>query len=344
MTSTTADRQESTGSADSASSDDGNIHTTRRDDRTSFMKLLQSMTKPVMTRMPPPKKEYPPGSPQLEPHKVAKKHCNVHERVIEDIYIYDLTPKDSEPKSGEGQTRRTNKQLYYFAGGSWRMPPSKEHWALCAEMAVQLPDTQISIVSHPLAPNSPAPETFPQLTRMYRALLHEATSAGEEVILAGDSSGGEIILCLTGNAIPEDPNAPAPAALVAICPSVDLRQSNLEQLDVEPNDPILRIVSSRDHADKWRGSWTAVDSRINPLYIDWEPVARKGVKVHGVVGGHDILRPDAIKLRDNLNEAGVAGEWLDWGKQMHGYPLTFSYGLEEGKEAKNWIVDVLRQS
>lgn len=224
------------------------------------------------------------------------------------------------------------------------MPPSKEHWAFCAELAKQLPDTQVSVVSTPLGPLSPAPDAFPVLSKMYRRVLREASEAGQTVILAGDSSGGEQILCLAGNLIPEDSTAPAPAALVAICPSVDLRQSNLEQLEVQKHDPILRIESSRDHADKWRGSWTAVDSRINPLYIDWEPIARQGVKVHGVVGGHDILRPDAIKLRDKLAEAGVKGEWLDWDQQMHGYPLTFSYGLEEGKQSKNWIVDVIDKS
>lgn len=308
------------------------------------MKLLQFTTEPIMTRMPPPKKEYPPGSPQLEPHKGAKKRCDIHERIVEGIYVYDMIPKESSAQPhGATDVRSTTKVLYYFAGGSWRMPPSKEHWLFCAELAKQLPDTRTTIVSTPLAPNSPAPDAFPQLTKWYRTVAQDAASAGKRLILGGDSSGGEQILCLAGSAVKEDPKAPAPVALIAICPSVDLRQSNLEQPDIERHDPILRIVSSREHADLWRGSWTAVDSRINPLYIDWEPVARKGVKVHGLVAGFDILRPDAIKLRDKLSEAGVEGEWLDWDGQMHGFPLTFSYGLAEGKESKDWVVEVLRK-
>ena len=308
------------------------------------MKLLQLTTKPIMTRMSPPKKEYPPGPPQLEPHKKATKHCHVRERTVEDIYIYDLIPKDSTSKEANAPVQALGKHIYYFAGGSWRTPPSKEHWVFCAELAKQLPDARISVISPPLAPNSPAPEAFPHLTRMYRRILKNAADADQRVIFAGDSSGGEQVLCLTANAILEDPKAPAPVAIMAICPSIDLQQSNLEQLEIEKHDPVLRILTSRDHADKWRGSWQAIDPRINALYIDWEPVARKGVKVHGLVGGHDILRPDAIKLRDKLADAGVKGEWLDWDKQMHGYPLTFSYGLEEGKESKDWVVDVLSKT
>lgn len=287
--------------------------------------------------MPPATKSWPAGSPKLDPPRSAKKHCNVDEHEIHDIYFYDLVPKET----GDSSTK-PDKHLYYFAGGSWREPPSKHHWSFCAELAVQLPDVRISLISVPLAPNSPAPEAFPQLLKLYRSVLEEAAGKNEQVILAGDSSGGEQILCLTGNAVMEDPDAPAPVALVALCPSVDLRQSNLEQLDIEPHDPILRIVSSRDHADNWRGSWTAVDERVNPLYINWDPVGRKGVKIHGVVAGNDILRPDAIKLRDKLQEAGVKGEWLDWDHQMHGFPLTASYGLKEGKEAKDWIAAVVR--
>lgn len=294
--------------------------------------------------MPPPTKEYPEGSPQLVSHSAAQKHCNIHERIVEDIYIYDLMPKVHNAQGSDGVGEMKQKQLYYFAGGSWRAPPSKEHWAFCAELAKQLPGVQVSVISMPLAPNTPAPKAFPHLLRLYRRLLRDAEAKGEAVILAGDSSGGEQVLCLTGNSVAEDSRAPAPTAVVAICPSVDLRQSNVEQLDVEKNDPVLRIASSRGHADLWRASWTAVDERINPLYIDWKPTARKGVRVHGVVGGHDILRPDAIKLRDQLAAAGVEGEWLDWDGQMHGYPLTFTYGLQEGKEAKNWIVDVIGRS
>lgn len=302
------------------------------------MKLLQSATQPVMTRLPPFQEEYPPGSPQLDAHKSAEKHCDVHERVVEDIYIYDLIPKNTPAQDATIARRRS---LYYLAGGSWCMPPSKPHWAFCAELAKQLPDTRVSVVSTPLAPKSPAPDAFPQLMKMYRQLLRDAAANGEQVILAGDSSGGNQILCLAADGIKEDPSAPAPAALVAICPSVDLRQSNLEQMDVEPNDPILRITSSREYADRWRGSWAAVDERINPLWINWQPIAKKGVKIHGVVAGNDILRPDALKLRDKLNDAGVEGEWLDWENQMHAYPLTFPYGLREGKETKDWIIDVI---
>jgi len=322
----------------------GKIKTTKRVDRSGLMKALQTVTKPLGPKISAPKGEYPAGSPQLDVHDCAKKECDVEERVVEDVYIYHLKLKVNDPTASSSEKERPTKQLFYFAGGSWQTPPSKEHWALCAEFAKQLPDTRVSIISCPLAPNSPAPVSMPQLLKCYTVMMQEAKTAGQRVVFAGDSSGGEILLCLTTNALAENKKAHTPVALIEICPSIDLRQENPEQQAIEKNDPILRVASSRKYADTWRGEWENTDPRINPLFADLASLARANVKVHGIVGGHDILRPDALILRDKLGEAGVEGEWLDWDKQMHGYPLTFSYGLNNGKEAKDWILELIKKA
>jgi acetyl esterase/lipase len=49
-------------------------------------------------------------------------------------------------------------------------------------------------------------------------------------------------------------------------------------------------------------------------------------------------------MREKCNQAGVRGEWLDWEKQMHCFPLTFGYRLPEGVWAMEWILGVLERS
>lgn len=71
-------------------------------------------------------------------------------------------------------------------------------------------------------------------------------------------------------------------------------------------------------------------------------LAARGVQLHGVTGGFDILTPDGLLLRGRLEEAGVRGKWLHWEKQMHVFPLAFRWGLKESREGKNWVLDVLR--
>jgi acetyl esterase/lipase len=318
------------------------IKVTKRTDRSLYMLVLQHLIKPFNARLVKPKKETLAGSQQLEAHKKAWKHCDISERQVEGTWVYDMVAKEQSRSSPAEKRRR--RRVYYFAGGGWAMPPSSEHWVLCAELARKLPDTVISIVSYPLAPNSPAPVAIPSLMVWYQTALREAEEADETVVFAGDSAGGNIALCLPLAALLEDDNARCPTAIMAISPSTDLSRSNPDIKAIEKSDPLLRIPFIKGTAENWRAEWGSTDPRISPLYADVIPLARRGVKVYGVVGRYDILSPDAILFREKCNQASVQGEWLDWEKQMHCFPLTWAFKLPEGVAAKDWIIDVLRRT
>lgn len=311
--------------------------------RSFYMFLLQHIVKIFNTQLIKPGEPFPAGSPQLEPHKSIRSTCTIKERQVEGIYIYDIHANESGI-NGEAAGTHKKRQLFYFAGGGWQMPPSSEHWKFCAELARKLPDISISVVSYPLAPISPAPTSFPMMLRMYRRLLEDAAKADEGIILAGDSAGANIVLCLAAAALAGDEQGPAPKAVLAMSPSCDLRRENPEIKVLEKDDPILRIPFIKESANKWRGDWDATDPRVSPLMADLGPLARRGVKIHGVYGRYDILSADAILFREKCEKAGVEGEWLDWKKQMHVFPLTWPYKLPEGVEAKDWMLDVLRRS
>jgi acetyl esterase/lipase len=275
----------------------------------------------------------------------VSKRCDVTERKVNDIHIYDITQKRSSSSSSpvSEPPLRPRKRVYYFAGGGWQSPPTNEHWKIIGEIVTQLPDTVVSLTSYPLAPNSAAPVAFPQLMNLYSTILKEAEVAQEDVIFAGDSAGGNIILALTLHALHEDPDCRVPKALIAIAPSTDLGRGNPDIQALEKHDPLLRIPFIVDTAKSWRGEWDAKDVRVSPLFADVTALAKRGVKVHGVTGGYDILSPDGILFRNKCSDAGVVGEWLHWDKQMHCFFLAFPYRLRESVEAVEWIVDVLRR-
>ena len=224
------------------------------------------------------------------------------------------------------------------------MPASSQHWALCAEIVRQLPDTTVSIVSYPLAPNSPAPDTFPRLMIMYKRLLQEAEAAGEQVIVAGDSSGGNMALCLTLARLAEDENALCPLAITAICPSVNMRKDNPDIKKVEKHDPILRIPFITNNAERWRGEWDASTLEFPLLPQMFLRLFEEECSFMESSQVMTSCRQNAIMFRLQCEKAGVEGEWLHWDKQMHCFPLAWSYRLPESVEAKDWIIDVLRRS
>ena len=181
--------------------------------------------------------------------------------------------------------------------------------------------------------------------------MSEAKKAGERAILAGDSSGANIALCLVLEALREDSEhqeidtkqLPHPIAIMAVCASIDLTRKNPDIDEIAPKDPLLTPKTIRETAKAWRGDWDAADRRISPINADISLLAKRNIKVHGITAGHDVLSPDGIMLREKCAKAGVKGEWVHWERQMHCFVLTVPYGLKEAKHAVQWIIDVLNR-
>jgi acetyl esterase/lipase len=326
------------------------IQVTHRTDKSLLMHILQLIVKPIASQLLKQKEPLPAGSPQLTVPKSRRKHCNITEHKEQDIHIYDISAKHhttTSPAARTSSTEKTHpkKRIYYFAGSGWRAPASGEHWALLAELARRLPNTTISLISYPLAPHSAASTAFPQLQNLYASLLTSSKAASEIVILAGDSAGGNIALALTLAAVTADPDALMPDALMLISPSVDCRRSNPDIQKVAPHDPILRVPFVNSTAKGWRGDWEASDPRVSPLLVSDEVMkafAARRVPVYGVTGTYDILAPDAVLFRERCGRNGVEGKWLEWDGQMHVFPLIWRYGVREGRQGKDWIVEVLK--
>ncbi len=302
-------------------------------------KVIRTMRSQINGREP----EHEDGSIKLDPSKSKLKGCTLQDRTVCDIHIYDVIPPNKS-------STRPRKRVYYFAGGSWQTPPMRPHYNICAAMAKELPDTAVSIVSMPLAPNNAAPSSFPWCLRLYRELMEEAKETGEKIILAGDSSGANVILSLVLEALREDTEAghdvnqiPHAATIMALCPSTDLTRSNPDIDKIAPKDPLLSPQVIKNTAKSWYGDWDPADRRVSPINNDISLLARRGIVVHGMTAGYDVLSPDGIIFREKCAENGVHGEWIDWQRQMHCFILTFPYGLSEGKQGVRWMIDILKK-
>lgn len=167
----------------------------------------------------------------------------------------------------------------------------------------------------------------------------------DEIIFAGDSAGGNVALSLTLHMLSKDPHRRAPDQLLLISPVVDLTNENPDQLDIAKRDPLLTMEYVREVARTWCGSEAKHDDpRASPLHADLSDLAFRGVRVHGIVAGDDLLSPDAMRLIEKCRRTGVQGKWLVWEKMMHAFPLAPNYGLPESKAAMEWIMSEVLDS
>ena len=163
----------------------------------------------------------------------------------------------------------------------------------------------------------------------------------------GDSAGGNIALVLglyaASEALKEGIECPV-RNIFAISPAVDHRNENPEIDAVAPHDSILSRKVIEEVSEGWKGAWSPSDPRVSPILANLGLLRRANIKVDGVVGKYDVLSPDALHFRNLLAEAGVSGDWLEWEKQLHCFPLMFPYHVHEGVAAKDWILEILRRN
>ncbi|KKY24379.1 putative esterase lipase [Phaeomoniella chlamydospora] len=308
------------------------------------MVILQTLVKPIRPRLisPPKHKSSSEGSAKLKPPSTISEKVEVQEHQICDVYVYEMTAK-----LPAGIKYRPKHDLYYFAGGSFVMPASKEHWTICAELARELPEYRIHIVGYPLAPKNRAAQSLPILRKLAVELCKKADKQNRNVTFAGDSSGGNIAMSLglftADEAIKEGDRRTQLKNILLISPAVDLRNRNPAITTTNRRDPVMTEKHIKWVADQWVGDGiTADDPAVSPILANLTSLRTLGIKVHGIIGTYDVLAPDTIAFRQRLEEFGVGGEWLEWEKQMHCFPLAYTYHLRDAVQGKNWILDILR--
>ncbi|KPM39545.1 hypothetical protein AK830_g7002 [Neonectria ditissima] len=336
-----------------------------RDDIHVLTRLLQATLRPFKPLLVTPAKKQPKTT-RLRVPKQTQKQCIVNERQVQGLWVYDLQNRLSV-QSQDTANQQNVTRILYFAGGGWQAPPSSHHWAFCTELVKRLHRTIVTVISCPLAPANPASVAFPQIERAYGALSTESSNADEKLVVAGDSSGGNIALCLVIWTLMKGArkSTKPPVAIVAISPTTDLSHRLNEIEAVEKLDPIMtrsliestaRVwspgVKSPETADAalselngraYQLDWSFDDPRVSPIKADLSVLVQHRVKVLGVIGTHDVLAPEAIDFLQTCKDEGVGGEWLLWKSQMHCFPLAFRYGLQESKEAVKWIIEAVEK-
>ncbi|KAG9255524.1 Alpha/Beta hydrolase protein [Emericellopsis atlantica] len=327
------------------------IKITHRPDRSAPMAALQFILKPFRPRLVAPSGKSRGAHPvRLKPPIWALRTTHWKEYQVDGTWIYDMVPKVSN-KHCDYPKRR----IYYFCGGSWQDPPSIMHWRLAAELSRKVHNAMVSVISHPLAPECPACEALPHLDRLYKELMRRSAEAGERVVWAGDSSGGNLALSVVLHSLStQGVDGPQPAAVMAICAPTDLRHLDDKIKEVEPYDSMMTLDFVNEAASKWtnmregveagsdHSGYSISDPRISPAAGDIGLFAAANIAVHGVTAGFDVLAPEAVNFRDRCAEAGVEGQWLQCDKMMHDFPLMFKCGFSDCQRGLDWIVDVLQ--
>ena len=251
--------------------------------------------------------------------KFSNVRVNVKKELFEGMEIFLFKKEGAQ----------SDKVLLYFHGGGYVEQPLPQHFSFVGEMVNRTGIPAVFPV-YPKAPDHTYKENYPLQLELYEKILE--THRPENVIIAGDSSGGGMALAFAEYLAKK--NLPQPGKLVLLSPWVDINMDNPELKDYNRRDPSLGINGLKTMAKAWAGGDDLHDYLLSPLYGDLTGLA----DIYLFIGTGEMLCADARKLRARAKQQGVKIHYYEYPKMNHVFPL---YPIPEADIAKATIADII---
>ena len=165
-----------------------------------------------------------------------------------------------------------------------------------------------------LAPEDPFPAAIEDGQAAWDYLMRLGFGA-RDVILAGDSAGGNLslVLCLR---LREEGRL-LPGAILLMSPWTDMTMTGESMLERAETDPALTPEYIRAVREAYAGGLDPAQPQLSPLYGDFRGFPPTLIQV----GTHEILYSDAERLAERMRAAGVECRLEVWDNMWHDFQM-----------------------
>ncbi|OAL53150.1 alpha/beta-hydrolase [Pyrenochaeta sp. DS3sAY3a] len=231
------------------------------------------------------------------------------------------------------------KVIFYIHGGGFALPANDGHVKfvlLCREqMLKKSSGVAVAFLEYGLTPETRYPTQYQQAVEALNSIL-EAGFNAKNIVIAGDSAGGNItlaLLALTTNSLPRVPHLELSepiAGIIAICPWTSMSSTSDSYTECASTDIIFA-----DQMHWWGDNWVSASDYNNFTEMTktntefWHGVLTQRVLV--VTGENEVFRDDIKRLGSTLSAAGVNCKTVCCPKQVHiDCVLDAQYALPPG--------------
>lgn len=194
-----------------------------------------------------------------------------------------------------------NHVILYAHGGGFICGGLAYARILGAKLAMATGFTTFSF-SYRLAPEDPYPAALEDGMQLWEHLLSQGFSP-DHIIMAGDSAGGNLVLCMTQKLLSE--KRELPEGLILFSPWTDMTATASSYEINKEKDPILTAEYVSGAANAYiGGAGDPSDPRFSPLFGDLSGFPPTFI----MAGRNEILLDDSISLKDRICEAGGKAE------------------------------------
>lgn len=188
----------------------------------------------------------------------------------------------------------SDKILLYLHGGGFIYGLTSLHIEMVANLAEKM-GIKTLMVDYRLAPKHPFPAALDDCVRAYHWLLKEGFSASN-IVVAGDSAGGNLTITTLMKLRDDDDKLPAAAACLS--PVADL--TNKETVFEKSYDAVLHPRAAKFMRESYVANNDPHHPFISPIFGDWHGLPP--LLIHA--GEDEFLRNDAVSIEALIKEAG----------------------------------------
>ena len=285
----------------------------------------------------------------IEKHRQSQDHFgallgNSKDVIFEDVQIQALTGNNVSAGKEEcihGEWTYVNRAhmkkyvILYCHGGGYSTGSSLYARTLTGKLAAS---TSMDVLSfdYRLAPEHPYPAATEDAMQVWNYLMLLDYGA-RDIILAGDSAGGNLALSLTLKL--KEEKRLLPRGLVLMSPWTDLTSSGKSHASKAEIDPVLDAAYLEEMIRNYAEGQELTNPLISPLFGDYVGFPPTYIQV----GNNEILLDDSVMLYKKLLKANVSVK-LDMFKGMwHVFQMSpFKTAYEAMDKNAEFIYDICR--
>lgn len=254
---------------------------------------------------------------------------------------YTLTRKETEKKTKylvvtKDANQPAKKIIYYLHGGAYISGLTSMYQTFSYELCDVRDDIEVVLLDYSLAPDHKYPTQLNEALDLWDEITKDHNP--EDIIIGGDSSGGNLALVLVQK-LKKERNI-IPKGGIYLSPWTDMTCSGKSyytnyQKDIqigEAKEPLTKekedIIQNSD-LFCFIGDADKKDPLISPLFGDYSTYHKSLF----IVGSDEVLLDDTLNLVEKIKENDKNEvELINQEGMFHCYPLHFSY-FPEGQEA-----------
>jgi acetyl esterase/lipase len=222
--------------------------------------------------------------------------------------------------------------IYYCHGGGYIMGSPVAYRRFASRLA-RATGHDVAVIDYRLAPEHPFPAAPDDALAGYRALI-DGGAEGEDIVIAGDSAGGNLALVTLLRI--KQAGLPLPAGGVLLSPWTDLTGSGESVQRNDADDPMLPASRIVEAAQLYAGNQALNHPHVSPLFGDLAGLPPLALHV----GSTEILLSDSTRLVERVRSQGGRADIRVWRNMPHVFPM-FADVLPEGRRAIGYIAEFI---